>query len=268
MLLDRIRYILGVILIIPVYPIMFFQSRKIKREFPDLPEAENPVGEVGSGPEMSILIVGESSVAGVGVATHTEGIAGQMSAELATKSGHRIAYTVVAKSGYTAQKVHEELVTEIPEKPYDLILVGLGGNDTFQVSTPWFWKRSMQALIEDLNAKFPNTPIVVICMPPVHTFTAFGHLLKFFLGRLTMLYGREIRRMAKRLDYLHYYDYVIYLEEWIARYPEANRPDDFFSDGVHPSPLTYRLWGRETARFILKNVWEVQATTAQTEAVS
>ncbi len=250
MLFDRIRYILGVLFIIPVYPIMFFQARKIKREFPDLPEAKNPIGASGQPASKSVLIMGESSVAGVGVEDHKNAMAGQMCDKLAELQGVDFEYTVVAKSGYTAQKVHENLLTKIPNQEFDIIMIGLGGNDTFQTKTPWFWSKHMRVLVDSLHQRFPNTPIAVTCMPPVHTFTAFSGLLKFFLGGLTKLFGHEIRRMARELDYLYYFDYVITLEEWIEGYEEANEPSDFFSDGVHPSPLTYKLWGGETARFI------------------
>mgnify|MGYP001800372471 CR=1 FL=1 len=253
MLFDRIRYFLGVIFIIPVFPIMYFQAKKIKRDFPDLPEAQNPIGRTGQPASKSILIMGESSVAGVGVDVHDNGIAGQMSHTLRNLQGEHIAYQVVAKSGYTAERVHQKLMPKVPDQTFDLVLIGLGGNDTFQTKTPWFWKKHMGILIDSLHKRFPDTPIVVTCMPPVHTFTAFSSLLKFFLGGLTKLFGHEIRRMSRKRDYLYYFDYVITLEEWIERYEEANEPADFFSDGVHPSALTYKLWGGETAKFIHKN---------------
>lgn len=263
MLFDRIRYFLGVLLIIPVFPIMYFQAKKIRKDFPDLPEAENPVGESGKPASKSILIMGESSVAGVGVDVHANGIAGQMAKELAELQGQHFEYHVVAKSGYTAQRVHEKLLSKIPEQQFHMILIGLGGNDTFQTKTPWFWEKHMRILIESLHQRFPDIPIAVTCMPPVHTFTAFSSLLKFFLGGLTKLHGHEIRRMARQLDYLHYFDYVITLEEWIARYEEATQPSDFFSDGVHPSALTYRIWGKETARFINEQVLNNDSTKAK-----
>ena len=263
MLFDRIRYFLGVLLIIPVFPIMYFQAKKIRRDFPDLPEAEYPEGESGKPSSKSILIMGESSVAGVGVDVHANGIAGQMCKELAELQGHHFQYTVVAKSGYTAQRVHQKLLSKVPDQDFDLIMIGLGGNDTFQTKTPWFWQKHMRILIEGLHERFPNVPIAVTCMPPVHTFTAFSVLLKFFLGGLTKLHGHEIRRMARELDYLYYYDYVITLEEWIDRYEEATQPSDFFSDGVHPSALTYRIWGKETALFIHNQVLKGQSAQSK-----
>lgn len=254
MLFDRSKYFLGVFIGLFVYPIMYMQAKKIRRDFPDLPEAKEPQGEAGQGPKLNLLLMGESSIAGVGVEVHSDSICGQIADELARLQACHVNWQVVAKSGYTAEKVLKKLVKQVPDESFDLIVIGLGGNDTFQVSTPWFWKRSMLQLVEALHEKQPQAKIAVTCMPPVHTFTAFPGLLKFFLGGLTKLHGREVRRLARRLDYLHYFDYVITLEDWIGRYEAAKEPDDFFSDGVHPSALTYEIWGKETAQFLHRSV--------------
>lgn len=250
---DRFRYFLGVLMAIPVFPLMYFQARKLKKDFPDLPEAKNPNGKTDGGSELNLLMLGESSIAGVGVEDHREAISGPLALELSQRSKRAVSWQVVAKSGYTARQVREQLVDKIPGEKFDVIVIGLGGNDTFKLSSPWYWKKSMRKLVLALHEKHPEASIVITYMPPVHTFIAFSPLIRFFLGNLTKLLGREMTRLAPDYPYLSYFDYVVSWEDWII-HSEARNPADFFSDGVHPSALTYRLWGQGTARFIHEEV--------------
>lgn len=253
MLRDRLLYFFGILMAIPVFPIMFLQAMKLKRDFPDLPEAKNPKGKTSGSSGLRLLMLGESSIAGVGVEDHKDCIGGQLATELSRLRQISIDWQVVAKSGYTAKQVRENLLVTIPKEPFDLIVIGLGGNDTFKLNTPWYWKKSMRKLVLDLHKKHPEATIVITYMPPVHTFLAFSRLIRFFLGNLTKLLGREMKRLAPDYDYLLYFDYVVSWEDWIS-HSEARNPADFFSDGVHPSALTYQLWGQGTARFIHESV--------------
>lgn len=254
MIQDRLRYFLGILMAIPVFPAMLLQARKLKKNFPDLPEAQNPGGRAGAGSQsIRLLTLGESSVAGVGVADHQEGISGQLASELAMLTNTGIDWQVIAKSGYTARQVRENLLEQLPEEDLDIIVIGLGGNDTFKLNSPWYWKKSMRQLVLALHKIHPEAQIVITYMPPVHTFIAFSSLIRFFLGHLTKLLGREMKRLAPDYDYLSYFDYVVTWEDWIT-HSEARKKEDFFSDGVHPSALTYRLWGQDTARFIFDHV--------------
>lgn len=253
MLRNRLLYFLGILMTIPAFPVMFFQAKKLKRDFPGLPEAKNPRGKTPGRSGVSLLMLGESSIAGVGIENHKDCISGQLATELSKLTQASIDWQVVAKSGYTAKQVCKNLLTTIPDKHFDLIVIGLGGNDTFRLNTPWHWKKSMEKLVVALHKKHPEAKIVITYMPPVHTFLAFSGLIRFFLGNLTKLLGREMKRLAPDYDYLLYFDYVVTWEDWIS-HSEARNPADFFSDGVHPSALTHRLWGQGTARFIHESV--------------
>jgi lysophospholipase L1-like esterase len=38
----------------------------------------------------------------------------------------------------------------------------------------------------------------------------------------------------------------------MAKYQQSGDKADFFSDGVHPAPITYQIWAEEVADFIQK----------------
>lgn len=77
--MHKLKYLVGVVLSIPLLPIIFFQGSKIKGSTIKLPEAKGTTGNVGvinSEVPLRLLVLGESTVAGVGVETHEEGFAG------------------------------------------------------------------------------------------------------------------------------------------------------------------------------------------------
>ncbi len=245
-----VRYLLGAIVSIPLIPIIYVQGKLIKKRIPDLPEAEGPTGyEKGNGSEeISVLMIGESTVAGVGVKTHQEGFPGTFAKNLSNQKGFSVDWLVHGKSGYTMKQVRKELLPESPEKQFDLIIVGTGGNDTFKLNNPISWKREIRLFIEDCKKKYPDTPIAFNCMPPVKEFAAFTRPLKFVMGNLIEILGEELGHVADEYDGVFYNHKIIKLRDWSANGKYNNT--DFFSDGVHPSQLTYQLLGEDMASFI------------------
>ncbi|MBV6644815.1 MAG: hypothetical protein KI790_05175 [Cyclobacteriaceae bacterium] len=88
-------------------------------------------------------------------------------------------------------------------------------------------------------------------MPPIKEFPAFTPLIKFTIGNLVEILGTELHGAAKHLPKVFYNHDVITLENWMNDIGiEASRAD-FFSDGVHPSELTYQIWAKDMANWII-----------------
>ncbi len=252
---HRIKFIAGLIVSIPLLPIIFFQGKKIRKEVPRLPEAEQPEGilDLGFQSSKNILFLGESTVAGVGVRTHKEGFAGSTSEELARLFQKNLNWKVVARSGYTANLIRTKLLRKIGGFEPDLIILGLGGNDAFTLNNPWKWRKQIVELIRAIQLIYSGTPIVFTNMPPIKEFPAFTGSIKFVVGNLIEILGTELNILKNQFNGVFYSSEVIRIEEWIHLLSDTQKPSDFFSDGVHPSKLTYQTWGKEIARFIYKS---------------
>ena len=71
-------------------PLLLAQAVHTRRRLPRLPEAAGArEGVVGRGAELDLLIVGDSSAAGVGVDTQDDALAGCLSRALARHAGRR-----------------------------------------------------------------------------------------------------------------------------------------------------------------------------------
>lgn len=253
-MINQIKYLLGAFLAIPFLPIMYFQGKKIRENFPQLPEAKGEEGIEGNGSQqINILTLGESTMAGVGVDRHQNGLTGSIAQYLAQKSNCKINWKVVAKSGFTAKQVAEQLIPSIKGFQPDLVIVGLGANDAFQLNSPMTWRNGMNAVFTRLNNIFPNSKIVCTNMPPIKEFPAFTSLMKRVIGTHVELLGKELKALSKNYNNVFYIDKKLKLEDWKHKFDPPLMPSDFFSDGVHPSAITYKTWGIEVGEYIVTN---------------
>ena len=248
-----LKYYIGAIIAVPLLPILYFQGQKIRKNVPNLPEAKNPKGYIKTASEktLKLLVIGESTIAGVGVDFHKNGFTGALAKEISQKTNNSVLWKVYAKSGYTAKMVRKKIILTIEDSTADIIVIGLGGNDAFKLNSPDVWMFQINFLIKTLKRKFPKTPIYFTNMPPIKEFPAFTNAIKFVIGNLVEILGKRLDRRVLKKENVHYNNEVITLKNWQKRHNLKGDVDVFFSDGVHPSKLTYQTWGKEMAQFIM-----------------
>ena len=253
----NIKYLSGAVISFPLLPLMYYQGKRIRASVPKLPEAEGVEGKCQSngrtGGALRVLSIGESTIAGVGVKTHEEGFTGTFAKELSLLLDHEVHWKVYARSGYTAAKVTQKLLPKITEKDIDLIIIGLGGNDAFTLNRPSKWNAQIRSLIDSLFLMFPEATIVFCSMPPIKEFPAFTSLIKFTIGNLVEVLGDELLEIVKDYENVFYFGEKINLKTWIHKFNLNVQKEDFFSDGVHPSKLTYQTLAKDIALKISKN---------------
>jgi lysophospholipase L1-like esterase len=255
-MLQQILYILGCIILLPLFPFLIFMGKKVRKSVPELPEAsENITGSIsGNGSEFKLLTMGESTIAGVGVTDHKDGITGGIAKTLHNLTKKTVHWQVLACNGYTAERVNLKLVPRIPDYKIDLIVIGLGGNETFQFNSPLTFKKHLILTIENIQKRQPHAKILIANMPPVGEFPAFPWLIQKILGSLIGLHGAVIRDVPQRFENVFYIDEKITFKKWLKRVDSSKAVTDFFSDGIHPSAMTYGLWGKEVGEFFVKNM--------------
>lgn len=248
-------YLINVIKHLPSFPIMYVQSQRIRKTIPKLPEAEKPFGieEVPGSEPFRLVTLGESTVAGVGVETHAEGFTGTLAKELSKELGRTIRWSVHAKSGYTAKKVHQLILPELKQEKVDLFVVGLGGNDAFEFTAPYWWERNILKLVKGIRDRFGDVPIAFANMPPVRDFPAFSGLMHRAIGAQVDYLGASLQLLIQSQNNVYFDHSALDFRAWVEENDLDLTPADFFSDGVHPSVLTYQKWAQNYAVFLLEN---------------
>lgn len=238
----QIIFIVGGALVLPFAPFLWWQGKRLRKRVGRLPDAAGDAqGTAGAGGEaLHLLAIGESTVAGVGAASHAEALTGQIAEFISRKSGRAVRWHALGESGITARESVERLVPEMPDQEMDFVVVALGGNDTFQLSTPLGWARDLKRLLEIVREKNPRAAILVANVPVIRDFIAMPQPLKFVLWRVSRLHHRAARRLIRPLEKVYYFEDIKKVD------------DDFFSDGIHPSAAGYRLWAEGMVNFLFE----------------
>ena len=251
---THIKYAFGAFITVPLLPLMYIQAKRIRAKVPRLAEAKKPSGQAikeGKQNTLQLIALGESTIAGVGVNTHEEGFTGTLAQVLASQLKANVHWNVYARSGFTAKRVTKVLIPKIEEQLPDLIVIGLGGNDAFTLNSPAKWKTHIQEMIDVIRNKFGLVPIAFTNMPPIKAFPAFTPLIKFTIGNLVEILGEALADVVQENELVFYNAETITFEGWIQKLGLNAAPEDFFSDGVHPSRLTYQAWAKDFAAFLM-----------------
>lgn len=239
---EQAIYLIGGVAVMPLLPFLYWQGRRTRKKVGRLPDAAGEtIGHFGMAAEtLNLLVVGESTVAGVGAAHHGEALAGQLAKFLSLETGKTVRWQAVGESGITARETLQRLVPTLPEpEKLDLIVVGLGGNDTFKVNSPNRWRTDMKKLIETLQTKYPNAKILLANTPMIRDFPVLPQPLKFVLWRVSRLHHQTLKKLTREMKNVFYFDKA----EPVGA--------EFFADGVHPSPYGYSLWSEAMIKFLL-----------------
>lgn len=222
-------------------PVLVAQGRRVRRTTPRLPEAPGPrTGQVaGRGEPLRLLVLGESTAAGVGAADHQEGLAGQVAASLSAASGRPVHWRVLGRNGATAAVTREALLAPATELSADVAVIALGVNDTLRLHAPARWTADLRRLIADVRARCGPIPVVLAAVPPMGRFPGLPQPLRGVLGLRAAVLDRAAARLAWQLDAVHHVPVPLPPEE-VARF--------FCADRFHPSPHGYAQWGAALGR--------------------
>lgn len=221
-------------------PLLMRQARVVRRTALRLPEAPGPrEGVVGEGaPVLRLLVVGDSSAAGVGMPSQSEALAWPLARLLAERLQGAVAWRLLAESGLGTPGARALLARSSPA-PADVVVTALGVNDvTAQLSAGSFVTHTAQ-LWGDLRERTGARWGIACGLPPMGRLTAMPQPLRWYLGRY-----------AAGLDAA--------LSEWARRqvlgYCALGWTDDpayLAPDGFHPGQALYPVWASRLADIVV-----------------
>jgi lysophospholipase L1-like esterase len=226
----------------PLLPLLWLQGRSVRKRTPRLPGAAGPTAGsiLSTGAPLTLLVVGESTVAGVGAPTHAQALTGQVAAALAGRTQRTIHWLAFGRIGATAHLARTQLVPHIPAAPVDVIVLALGVNDVLQFHTPRRWTHDLRRLIVDLRTQVGPAPVVLASVPPMGQFPALPQPLRGVLGLRAAVLDRAARRFAASLPRVVHSPAHVQAVEGM-----------FCADRFHPSTQGYAVWGALLAESIV-----------------
>ena len=209
----------------PWLPFLIYQAKKIRKSSPKLP-AQSPLLTLGQG-EKHVLLLGESTVAGVGASSASATLAGNFSRifgdsyqiETIGKKGLRV------KEAFSLYLKHKNSESKKSEG----VLLFLGANDCFLLTSPQVFKKELESLIQQIQVATGAEWIYLAAIPPVHLFPAFSDQMRSFLYKQRNYLLHEMEAIAVRKPQVIFH-----------QIPMDLQPEFFSADGVHPSDLGYQ----------------------------
>ncbi len=221
-------------------PILLAQAAYVRRHVIELPEPPGDrSGTVGDGPPLRLLIIGDSSAAGVGVATQAEALLGRITGRLASVA--RVEFDLVARTGAkTAEAVG--WLDDLPRDQYDLVVTALGVNDVTKATPLSRWLSLQARLLDRLEHDFGARRIVVSGLPPMGQFPLLPQPLRWAMGRRALWFDKHLHRLVAARPACTPVTIKLGLND-----------TNMSADGFHPGPSVYAAWADEICGVILSD---------------
>ena len=215
-------------------PLLALQAIWVVLRVQRLPEAAGPRdGCVGTGPEMRLLILGDSSAAGVGVADQSQALAAKTAVALGDT--FRVTWRLKAQTGATARDGLRWL-TEMHAENFDAALVVFGVNDCKNGFSRAAWRKNLTGLVQTLRQQNGAKMIVFMAVPPMGHFPLLPHPLRWVLGKRATQFDQDMLDVAAQMNVA------------FARPELSFDPRRMASDGFHPGAEVYTLCAQAAAR--------------------
>lgn len=226
-------------------PVLVAQALATRARMPRLPEAAGErEGEVGRGPLLRLLMLGDSSAAGVGVAAQEQALAGFLPSALARYAKVRVRWHLVARSGVTSAQCLQLLQQAQEPLQADVAVVVLGVNDVVDQVPSQRAVASRESIANRLRNGHGVAHVVFAPLPPVHRFPGLPQPLRWVAGRDARRHDDAVADWARTRSDVSHVPIDLPLNTGLMA-----------GDGFHPGEPVYRICGTALAEHIAKQVW-------------
>ncbi len=230
---------MSAVLKLALSPLLLVQALGTRWRLPRLPEADGPrEGVAGRGAAaLSLLILGDSSAAGVGVDTQADALAGQLSQALAKRLRCRLHWQLCAQSGVTTAQA---LALLDDARPADVAVVVSGVNDVVDQVPPARAIQHREQLLMALRQRTGARHVVMTPVPPMHRFAGLPQPLRWVAGRDAAAHERALAAWVRTQHGVSHLPFDLPMDD----------PALLARDGFHPGAPLYRVWGAALAEHI------------------
>ena len=223
-------------------PLVWAQGTATRRRLPRLPPAKPPYHGLvpGSGRPVRLLAIGESPVAGIGLARSDETVTAATARALARLTGRPVAWRAYGLSGATVNDALQRVVPSIAAQPADLVVIAFGVNDATGYRSPARFAADLMALVHAARERVGDAAVVIGAVAPLVFFPGLPWPLRTILGWRSAALQAAADRLDGRLPRLV-----------VERFSAPLGPDLFAEDGFHPNRQAHALWGEEIATLAL-----------------
>lgn len=215
-------------------PFCFWQGLRVRSNGVSLVPPSGPaqmlVGDERKGTPYRVLVVGDSSVSGIGATDIEEGLAMQMATQLSQRLNRPIDLRIAGNASATSENLRDHVVRHLPRDAFDLVFLVIGMNDAKNFHSSQRFVRGLGGLIYALNTRFPSALVAHWPISPMTIFPVLPQPLKTCL--------------TLRSDILDAIAACLSAGRGVERFErQMELPDSSFAaDGFHLNAQGYALW--------------------------
>jgi lysophospholipase L1-like esterase len=223
-------------------PVVLTQGRRLKATTPHLPEAALPwSGELAGPDPLRLLVLGDSTAAGVGAATQTEALPGRLADALHARTGRGIRWRAVGKNGATSREIIERFLDEALTEPADMLFLSIGANDAMTIRRASAFVRDVRHILDAFEKRNRGAFVLMSSLPVFGRFALLPQPLRTTLFRHSLALEGAARAVVEVRP-------RTLMSSNPPPYAEGFWADDLF----HPGPSGYRDW----ADWAVEEAWD------------
>lgn len=222
-------------------PVLLTQGRRLRKSTPRLPDAPLPwrgIAEVGGAGDrgsasrpLHLLVLGDSTAAGVGVDHADLGLGGRLAEALAARTGRPVHWRAAGRNGATARDLVRHYLTPALAEPTDLVFLTVGANDALALRSAHAFRRDVRHIVESTFAEHAEAALLMSSLPAFFRFSLLPEPLRRSLYRHSQALETTARELVDAHPRAH------------MSPPPPPYTDGFFaSDEFHPSAIGYKDW--------------------------
>lgn len=222
--------LVGRAVVYALFPVLLSQAFALRRHALTLvPAVGPPAGRIGRGEPLRFLAIGDSIIAGVGARRIERSTVAQVARFMSGRLAREIHWQASGMIGAGARRVRRDVVPQLPELPFDLILVSVGVNDVLKLERSGRFRRQLLKLVRELRRHSPDAIIGYLGLPPLDAFPKLRRPLRWIVGLRIRRFDAVARETIMRMPN------VVHIPVQFSP-----RPDMFADDGLHPSETSQR----------------------------
>lgn len=217
---------------LPLAPVLLVQARQTRRRIPPLPSTPLPWSGTIDGPRpLRLLILGDSTAAGVGADSQYDALPGNFARTLHDRFGRGVEWVAAGANGATSRDILTRYLDDVTTRPRDLIFLTIGANDALGLRSRSAFTHDLVSIVRRLRQASPDALLLFASLPSFGRFYTLKNPLRRILARHSASLNEGARGALAGFDSV--YPLPI---------PPPYSSTFWASDLFHPGVSGYREW--------------------------
>ncbi|MEO0543891.1 MAG: SGNH/GDSL hydrolase family protein [Pseudomonadota bacterium] len=220
-------------------PVYIWQGARLRMRIERLLPADVPVsGVVGgehAGDPLRLLVIGDSTVASVGMEKLEDTFAYNVACSVSKTQVRPVEWRAAGANSATSGDLRDFVVPNIDRRDWTHVFISVGINDMKNFHLAGHFKRNFGALLYALRTRFPDSELIWTPIPNMKLCPALPkRLAEVLAARADVINAMGVRMCRERRA--------------IHTTPVGDvGPSCFARDGFHPNGEGYRVWADHVA---------------------